>query len=340
MKIFFIFIFLIRSFPSAYGYQNNPNDDNPVDFFYDNYDEEDEDDLPEEDRKQTEFYKNKQMGNEFLVIVQSISSTKKTIVIRKGRKDLLSPGMEGLFSTDKISILAKARQVSRFYSIWEVVDQQAIFPFEPKDYIVFNSSTISLFDQIPGLRDRLNAEIKRKQFVPKPMYAIRGAGTMGVYETVSDTGSSLTDQRLGMQFSVTRYSTLATRLEWGFGVRFDLEKAVLKSTPRLEIPSNRFLGLIELLYHFPYLKTQSTHFYGGVALGAGYSETSISESVSTGFAAAIPIMRLGLETALPNKHSFLLEGVAEGISMREKFEDGTEQNTNIANIKISLGYKF
>ncbi len=330
---------LILFTPFAQSFYNNANDDNPVDFFYDNYDEDIED-LPEEDKKQTVFYKDKQMGQESLTIVQSISNTKKTLVIRKGRKDLLAPGMEGLFSTDKISILARARQVSRFYSIWEVVDPEASFPFKVKDYVVFNSSTVSLFDQIPSLKKRLNAEIKRRAYIPPAVWVLRGLGTIGIYESVSDTGSSLVEDRLGTQLSIFRYSHLSNRLELGFGLRMDLERAVLKSTPRLEIPTNRYLFLSELMYHFPYLKTKATHFYGGLGVGIGYSQTSVSESISTGLAVAIPVMRLGMETRISKDHSFLVEGVAEGVSMQESFKDGTEQNTNIANLKISFGYKF
>ena len=330
---------LILFTPIAQGFYNTANDDNPVDFFYDNYDE-DVEDLPEEDKKQTIFYKDKQMGQEALVIIQSISKTNKTLVIRRGRKDLLAPGMEGLFSTDSISILARARQVSRFYSIWEVVDPDAQFPFKVKDYVVFNSSTVSLFDQIPSLKKRLNAELKRRKYVPPTVWVLRGVGTIGIYESVSDTGSSLVEDRLGAQMSIFRYSHLANRLELGFGLRLDLERAVLKSTPRLEIPTNRYLFLSELIYHFPYLKTNATHFYGGLGFGVGYSQTSVSESISTGLAVAIPIMRLGMETVVSKGNSFLIEGVAEGVSMQESFEDGTEQNTNIANLKISFGYKF
>jgi hypothetical protein len=325
--------------PNIHAFYNAENNSNPVDFFYDNYDEEIEE-LPEEDKKQTIFYKNKPMGQESLVIVQSISNTKKTLVIRKGRKDFLSPGMQALISTDKISILAQAKQVSRFYSIWEVADPDVSFPFKVKDYVVFNSSTVSLFDQIPSLQKRLNAELKRINYVAPANWVIRGVGTLGIYESVSDTGSSLVEDRLGAQVSIFRYSHLANRLEVGFGLRVDLERAVLKSTPRLEIPTNRYLFLTELIYHFPYLKTKATHFYGGIGLGAGISQTSVSESISTGLAVAIPVMRLGLETKVSQKRSFLVEGVAEGVSMRESFEDGTEQNTNIANLKISIGLKF
>lgn len=340
MKNSLIIILILLNATLAFSKYNDPNDDNPVDFFYDNYDDEDEYDLPEEDKKQTVFYKNKQLGQESIVIVQSISSSKKTLVIRKGRKDLISPGMEGLISTDKICILAKAKQVSRFYSIWEVVDQEAIFPFEVKDYVVFNSSTVSLFDQIPSLRERLNAEIKRRNYIPPSVWVLRGSGTMGIYESVSDTGSSIVEDRLGAQFSIYSYKHLANRLELGFGLRLDLERAVLKSTPRLEIPTNRYFVLSELLYHFPYLKTQSTHFYGGIGLGVGYSQTSISESISSGLAVAIPVMRLGLETKINEERSLLIEGVAEGISMQESFKDGTKQDTNIANLKFSIGLKF
>ena len=201
--------------------------------------------------------------------------------------------MEALLSTDKISILARARQVSRFYSIWEVSDPEASFPFKVKDYVVFNPSTISLFDQIPSLRKRLNAELKRRAYIPPASWVIRGLGTIGIYEAVSDTGTSLVEDRLGAQLSIYRYSHLANRLELGFGLRLDLERAVLKQAPRLEIPSNRYLGMLELLYHFPYSKTKSTHFYGGIGLELP-PQTSVSESISTGFA-AIPVMRLGLE---------------------------------------------
>jgi len=339
MKVLLLLQLFLFGISSVFAFYNDPSEDNPVDFFYDNYDEEVED-LPPEDKKQTVFYKNKQMGQEALVIIQSISKTKKTIVIRRGRRDLISPGMEALISTDKISILCKAKQVSRFYSIWEVSDPAAIFPFQVRDYVVLNSSTISLFDQIPSLRKRLNAEIKRRNYIPPAYWVIRGIGTLGVYESVSDTGSALVEDRLGAQISIIRYTQLLTRLELGFGLRFDLERAVLKSTPRLEIPTNRYLAMMELLYHFPYLKTKATHFYGGLGLGAGYSQTSVSESISTGLAVAIPVMRLGLETKLPSGQSFLMEGVAEGVSMRESFENGTKQNTNIANLKISFGYKF
>ena len=80
-----VILFTLRPYPS-FGFYNDKNDDNPVDFFYDNYDEEDEVNLPEEDKKQTIFYRDKQLGHQSLVIVQSISNTKKTIVIRKGEK--------------------------------------------------------------------------------------------------------------------------------------------------------------------------------------------------------------------------------------------------------------
>ena len=51
-------------------------------------------------------------------------------------------------------------------------------------------------------------------------------------------------------------------------------------------------------------------------------------------------MRLGLETKFSDEHTFMFEIIAEGISMQESFDDGTLQTTNIANLKLSLGYKF
>ena len=41
-----------------------------------------------------------------------------------------------------------------------------------------------------------------------------------------------------------------------------------------------------------------------------------------------------------DEHIILAEIIAEGVAMQESFDDGTDQSTNIANIKLSLGYRF
>ena len=84
------------------------------------------------------------------------------MVVRLGRNVQIRPGMESLFPTDKISLRMKVKESSRLHSLWEVVDPNATIPFERGEFIVFNQSTESLFDQIPSLKKRLKKLEKKK----------------------------------------------------------------------------------------------------------------------------------------------------------------------------------
>lgn len=297
-------------------------------------------DLREDEKLEEVFYQTKTIGKERLIVIQTISQSKRTIVVRLGHAQGIRSGAKALFSTDKISVLMTAKEVSRNSSLWVVDDPGAIVPFEKGEYVVYNNSTESLFDQIPSLRKRLEAEIERRNFIPKPYWVLRGNGSVGVYESVSDISSNRVELRAGTQFELNNYYFFDRRIDWGWGLRGDIEIAVIESEPRLQIPTTRFLLTGEFLYHFPFFKTSISHFYAGLGLGIGPSITEVSDAISAGYAVSIPVMRLGLETRVSDDHTILAEIIAEGVSMQEKFDDGTLQTTNIANIKLSLGYKF
>lgn len=286
------------------------------------------------------FYSRKTLGKENLVVIQTVTSSGQSFVIRKGRKHGVSNHQLALFSTDKISILCRAIEVSRDHSLWRVEDKRAITPFRKRQFVVFNNSPDSLFDQIPSLKKRLELEIKRRLRKFKPYWVIRGSGSYGIYESVSEIKSGRNSTRLGSQLSLLWYHNLMKQIDWGVGMRGDAEVASLKDNPKLIIPSIRYFFIGELIYHFPFLRTSKSHFYGGLALGIGPSFTEISDAISVGYSAALPIMRLGIYTKLSRNRAFLVEGVAEGVAMRERFQDGTSQTSNIANLKISIGLKF
>ena len=297
-------------------------------------------DLNEMERLEEVFYQTKTLGKERLIVIQTISSSKKTMIVRLGRAQQIRPGMKALFSTDKVSLLMTAKEAGRYNSLWEIDDFGAVIPFEKGEFVVFNNSTESLFDQIPSLKKRLQPEIKRRNYIPKPFWVARGNGSLGVYESVSDISSNRVELRAGTQFELTNYHHFDRRIDWGWGLRGDLEVAVLESEPRLQIPSTRIFLTGEFLYHFPFFKTSISHFYAGLGIGIGPSLTQVSDAISTGYAVSIPVMRLGLETKVTSEHTFMFEVIAEGVSMQESFDDGTLQTTNIANLKLSLGYKF
>ena len=298
------------------------------------------DDLSPEEQLEEVFYQTKTIGKEKLIVIQTVSESKKTMVVRLGRANQIRPGMKALFSTDKVSLLMSAVEAGRNNSLWKLDDTATRIPFERGEFVVFNNSTESLFDQIPSLKKRLLAEIRRRNYIPKPYWVLRGNGTYGVYESTSDITTNRVETRIGTQFELTNYHFFDRRIDWGWGLRGDIELAVLEKEPRLKIPTTRFLFMGEFLYHFPFLKTEISHFYAGLGVGLGPSITKVSDAISTGYAVSIPVMRLGLQTKISKDYTLLSEIIAEGVSMQESFDDGTEQTTNIANIKLSLGFKF
>ena len=127
-------------------------------------------DLNEMERLVEVFYQTKTLGKERLIVIQTISSSKKTMIVRLGRAQQIRPGMKALFSTDKVSLLMTAKEAGRYNSLWEIDDFGAVIPFEKGEFVVFNNSTESLFDQIPSLKKRLQSEIKRRNYIPKPFW--------------------------------------------------------------------------------------------------------------------------------------------------------------------------
>ena len=297
-------------------------------------------DLNEIEQEEETFYQTKTLGKERLIVIQTVSDSRKSMVVRLGRAQQIRPGSKALFSTDKISLLMSVKEVGRRHSLWTLVDSGTLIPFERGEFVVFNNSTESLFHQIPSMKKRLQAEIKRRNYIPKPYWVVRGSGSFGVYESVSDISSNSVETRVGTQFELTNYHYFDRRIDWGWGLRGDIELAVLENEPRLQIPTTRLFLTGEFLYQFPFLKTSISHFYAGLGFGIGPSITSVSDSISTGYAVAIPIMRFGIHTKAIDDHIILAEAIFEGVSMQESFDDGTDQNTNIANIKLCLGYKF
>jgi cell shape-determining protein MreC len=55
---------------------------------------------------------------EELIMIQAISNSEKTVVVRKGAEDGVTPGQESLFSNKNISLMARATEVTRDFSLW------------------------------------------------------------------------------------------------------------------------------------------------------------------------------------------------------------------------------
>ena len=64
------------------------------------------------------------------VIIQGVSKSRKTFVIRRGKGDNYYPDLEARFSTPLINFIARIIEVNREYSQWVILEPGGKVPFE------------------------------------------------------------------------------------------------------------------------------------------------------------------------------------------------------------------
>lgn len=280
---------------------------------------------------------------EKLIVVQAISTTQKTFVLRLGRAENITPGVRALFSTEKVSVVGECIEASREYSLWKPWEPLANIPFKKGQIITYNNNLDSIWYKIPELKDTLEEKKQALLMVPEPYWIFRYSVAKTFQQSTTETDAELGPDRKAQQMELTYNKHLYRRLDWGFGVRYDQETATIKETsssPNLTIPSNRYYLIGEVTFNFDKLKKTMNNMYAGIGTGIGYSTTKVDSAISTGTAILFPLVRVGFLTNLKNNWSLLTEVVGEAIGTREKFSGGDVQTTNIMNAKITIGLRF
>ncbi len=278
-----------------------------------------------------------QLLNNDITIVQSVSTSQKTFVIRRGADSGVTLGQESLFSTKNISLRMKAIEVSRFFSLWKTSDKRARIPFLKNDFINYSSKIDQITLEIPVINKN---EIALSRSTQKNHYWIaRMALSFTLTESISDIDSNSNSLRNGYQFELYRPQRLFNRVDWAWGIRYDTEAVILRDS-NLQIPTVRLLGMTEFTYNFPTFSKTNNHFYASLGAGIGSSSTNINDEISSGYSIVAPIVRIGFNKAYSHNLLFLIEGTGETISTKEVFENGKEQTTNMLNLKITFGVKF
>ncbi len=278
-------------------------------------------------------------GDDNLVIIQTVSSSRRSFVIHRGAKDGISTNQLALFSTEKISLLCRAIEVAHDHSLWRVDEPMASVPFQKRQFVAYTSSLETIWTKIPSLKDLLQKQIRFSLSKPKPYWLLRGSISYGLYESISETLPDSTKRRSGQQFEALWNFNFSKNIDGGLGARLDNETAIL-STQDLSVESRRMFILSELTYMFPPFSATKNYVYLTATVGLGTSSTSVNENTSSGTAAILPALHLGLATHVSQQNYFMVEGVIESIAVKEKFADGTLQESNIVNAKLTLGYRF
>lgn len=272
---------------------------------------------------------------EKVTVVNTVSQEERTFVISFGAKEGIQIGQESLFTTEHISLAARAIEVSRNFSLWKLSDKFAKVPFVKEEFVVFSNNVINIHNEVPLLRERMEAII----FKPQTYFKFKGHFTETIAESLSDTDEKINATRRGYHIEFLYEKDWSRLLSWGAGLRYDREIQTLKD-PALEIPTTRWMAIGEINYNFPRFVDSKNNIYASAGIGYGFDESVVDERVATGTAWAIPVIKLGIQTNNEDEYRYLFEIVFETIFVEETFPDGQRQSTNQTNAKIGVGVKF
>lgn len=270
-----------------------------------------------------------------MVRVQTISKDRLTFVVGLGKGDGIMVGQQSLFSTRKISLSARAVEVGRYFSLWELSEKESLVPFKKGQTISFSKKVNSIFLEIPRLY-----KLKDDSFHKEKNYWVgKWYYSLSLSESVSGASSSDQLLRTGTHFEINYLKDWTTKLDWSFGVRYDREVSK-RQNPGIEVPNTKFFVIGDIYYHFSRFGESKVNPYLSLGVGIGYSITSISNSLSKGYAMILPAIKGGFQTEFAEKKFLLAEATIESVSSTETFASGIEQKTGTLNAKASIGYKF
>ncbi len=270
-----------------------------------------------------------------LIVIQAVSETKKTFITRNGKRQGIQPGVTGTFTAEDVSVLAKAINVSGNFTQWQLINSDAIFPFEKGAIITYYSATEYIWALAPELERR--KYIKSQIHTPRRSLIFKGAISRGLSETVSET-TATTPTRGGYMGEVYFERDIFGYLAFDFGLRYEREVINYSGASLI---TQRNLAIIGLLYYFEFFPDYISggQFFLGGGMGYGLSNTSTVGLSQSGPVSLLPTVKIGVSFPFNDQWGFILDGASESLSTKEEQEDGNIQTTNQTNFKVGFGLR-
>jgi hypothetical protein len=265
-----------------------------------------------------------------LVIIQTVSKNKRSFVTRQGRKDAITPGLHASFSNERISILAKAKEVTRNYTIWSPVEKNLFISFKKGETLAFNRTAEYLS------RFKPDESLKIKKDKEKEQTAI--SFNISLVKGLSQSFSGVSDynyNRGGFQYHGAFHYSTQDDVYWVYGVTYESEATASQT---LYTTSKRFYFTFNIDYKLiNFYEFYNSTLYVSVGVGIGFTNTSILTSDQVGLALSLPETKFIVEFPFSKKNSFTVNFAFESISLIEVLTDKSKQTTDALNAKIGIG---
>ncbi|OFZ26762.1 MAG: hypothetical protein A2381_06380 [Bdellovibrionales bacterium RIFOXYB1_FULL_37_110] len=295
-----------------------------------------------------------------LVIVTTISSSKKRFVINQGTNSNIVPNQTRAFSTDNISLMCYAVETSPDHSLWQVQDQNAFIPFLKNQFVLMHTNLMDertqkhLYverEKIQKLKE--TGELLFEDFdyetnqmglyhlAKRPNWILRGGLGHTFYDSLSsaDASQQTTKSQVNLE-GLYSQRVFSYRFDFGFGFRWDQEAEEVKDED-LVIPIRRFMLISEISYHANKMKGTLNNFYFGAGTGIGKTSMEVDEYNFKGISYLFPYLKIGLLSHLQKKFYLISEISVENlISNTKVVETGEKQTSSNVNGKFSVGLRF
>lgn len=269
-----------------------------------------------------------------LTIIQGISRSGQTFITRNGKKNGILAGKKATFTADNVSIIAKAIQVTREFTQWEIENNFTDVPFRKGQVVTYYDTQEYLWALTP---EKIKSKyIKSQLYSPRKSISANSSFYRGITESVSGIDKQSVN-RGGLQLEGYFEKEINRNIAAAAGLRYTYETI---NVAEATLSSSRFLGILEGRYYFNPMR----YFFAArvsISLGIAYGQSSTDTDglVSSGTALILPITKLGLHLPLSKKLDFTIESAFESLETSEKLQDGTDQVTNVNNFKIGVGVK-
>jgi hypothetical protein len=269
-----------------------------------------------------------------LIMIQAISDSRRTFITRNGKRQGHIVGMTGTFTAEDISVLAKAINVTGNYTQWQLLNVDAILPFEKGALVTYYPANEYIW--------ALSPESERRKYiksqVPKVQqsWVFKGALTRGLSESVSDAPAN-SSRRGGFLGEIYYEKDIVPRLAVDLGFRYERETVTYPGSSFLTV---RNLLMADVLYYFDqWQDLLNGRLFISIGAGFGLSNTSTVGLQQSGPVGLLPTAKMGLSMPFNDEYEFILDGAFESLQTREEQMDGRKQTTTQTNFKMGFGLR-
>ena len=269
-----------------------------------------------------------------LVTIQTVSETKKTFITRNGKRQGIIRGMTGTFTAENVSVLAKAVSVTGNFAQWQLINNEAILPFEKGAIVTYYAANEYLWALAP--------ESERAKYIKseipsiKQSWVFKGALTRGIADSVSDAPAS-TSRRGGFMGEIYYERDIRGPLAFDLGLRYERE---VINYAGASLITKRSLAIADIIYYFDFMRDYlKGKFFLAGGLGYGLSNTSTVGLEQSGPVSLLPTVKIGLALPFNDDWQFITDSAFESLQTSEEQEDGTKQTTTQTNFKFGFGLR-